>query len=137
MEKSPNCAPAPSGTQDSASTERFVRPIKEECLDRLIPIGERRFRRAVAESIEHYHGERHHQGLDNRLIADTLVIDIAGQCGDVNGWPACSITTSVRRAGRSAEMNTTGPKHPCQRLTGHTSLVQLAKNVIGAVGNTR
>jgi len=31
-----------------------VRSIKEECLDRLIPIGERHFRRAVTEYVEHY-----------------------------------------------------------------------------------
>jgi transposase InsO family protein len=33
----------------NAYAERFVRSIKEECLDRLIPIGQRHFRRAVAE----------------------------------------------------------------------------------------
>jgi len=38
----------------NAYAERFVRSIKEECLDRLIPIGERHFRRAVAEYVEHY-----------------------------------------------------------------------------------
>ena len=52
----------------NAYAERFVRSIKEECLDRLIPIGERHFRRAVAEYVEHYHRERNHQGLWNRLI---------------------------------------------------------------------
>jgi hypothetical protein len=31
----------------NASSERFIRSIKEECLDRLIPIGPRHFRRAV------------------------------------------------------------------------------------------
>jgi transposase InsO family protein len=58
----------------NAYAERFVRSIKEECLDRLIPIGERHFRRAVAEYIAHYHGERNHQGLDNRLISEPPVI---------------------------------------------------------------
>ena len=43
-------------------------------LDRLIPIGERHFRRAVTEYVEHYHEERNHQGLDNRLITGPLVI---------------------------------------------------------------
>ena len=52
----------------NAFAERFVRSIKEECLDRLIPIGERHFRRAVAEFVTHYHHERNHQGLRNRLI---------------------------------------------------------------------
>ena len=59
----------------NAYAERFVRSIKEECLDRLIPLGERHFRRAVAEYVEHYHGERNHQGLGNRLIAGPPVID--------------------------------------------------------------
>jgi transposase InsO family protein len=63
----------------NAYAERFVRSIKEECLDRIVPLGERHFRRAVAEYVEHYHHERNHQGLDNRLIADTRAIDAAGR----------------------------------------------------------
>src|SRR5262245_47400248 len=54
----------------NAHAERFVRSIKEECLDRMIPIGERHFRRAIVEFVEHYHHERNHQGLDNRLITN-------------------------------------------------------------------
>ena len=63
----------------NAYAERFVRSIKQECLDRIVPIGERHFRCAVAEFVEHYHGERNHQGLDNRLIAGAPVIDKAGR----------------------------------------------------------
>jgi transposase InsO family protein len=63
----------------NAYAERFVRSIEEECLDRIIPIGERHFRRAVAEFVAHYHGERNHQGLDNQLIVGTPVIDIASR----------------------------------------------------------
>jgi len=54
----------------NAHAERFVRSIKEECLDRIIPIGERHFRRAMAEFVAHYHHERNHQGLNNTLIDD-------------------------------------------------------------------
>jgi hypothetical protein len=53
---------------------RNVLSIKEECLDRLIPIGERHFRRAVAEYVAHYHAERNHEGLNNRLISGSPVI---------------------------------------------------------------
>jgi len=53
-----------------------VRSIKEECLDRLIPIGDRHFRRMVAEYVEHYHRERNHQGLDNCLISGPPVIQM-------------------------------------------------------------
>ena len=52
----------------NAYAERFVRSIKEECLNRLVPLGERHHRRAVAEFVAHYHRERNHQGLDNELI---------------------------------------------------------------------
>jgi putative transposase len=45
----------------------------------LIPLGERHFRRAVAEYLGHYHRERNHQGLDNRLIAGTPVTDRMGR----------------------------------------------------------
>jgi hypothetical protein len=45
-----------------------VRSIKEDCLDRILPLGERHFLRAVAEFVAHYHRERNHQGLGNRLI---------------------------------------------------------------------
>jgi transposase InsO family protein len=63
----------------NAYAERLVRSIKEECLDRPIPIGECHFRRAVVEFVEHYHEERNHQGLDNRLISGPLVIEMASR----------------------------------------------------------
>jgi putative transposase len=52
----------------NAYAERFVRSIKEECPDQLIPLGERHFRTAIAEYVAHYHAERNHQGIGNRLI---------------------------------------------------------------------
>jgi transposase InsO family protein len=63
----------------NAYAERFVRSIKEECLDRMIPLSERHFRRAVREFVAHYHGERNHQGLQNMLIAGALAPDAAGR----------------------------------------------------------
>ncbi len=57
----------------NAYAERFVRSIKEECLDRLIPIGERHVRRAITDYVEHYHRERNHQRIDNALIAGAAV----------------------------------------------------------------
>jgi putative transposase len=52
----------------NAYAERFVRSVKKSCLDRLILVGERSLRRSVHEFVEHYHLERNHQGLGNRLI---------------------------------------------------------------------
>ena len=45
-----------------------MRTIKSEALDRMIFFGENSLRRAVASFLEHYHQERNHQGLDNKLI---------------------------------------------------------------------
>ena len=42
--------------------------IKSECLDKLVPLGERHLRLAISEFVSHHHLERSHQGLDNRLI---------------------------------------------------------------------
>jgi putative transposase len=52
----------------NAHAERFVRSIKESCLDRLILFGEKSLRTAMQNFLVHYHTERHHQGLANRLI---------------------------------------------------------------------
>ena len=52
----------------NAYAERFVRSIKHECLDRMVPLGERHFRWALKEFVDHYHRERNHQALENRLI---------------------------------------------------------------------
>ena len=57
--QAPNC---------NAHAERFVRSIKEECLNRLILFGEGHLQRAIDEFVEHYHRERSHQGLGNELI---------------------------------------------------------------------
>jgi len=53
----------------NAYCERFVLSIKSECLNRIIPLGEGHLRLAISQFMEHYHGERPHQGLDNELIA--------------------------------------------------------------------
>ena len=53
----------------NAYVERFVRSIKSECLSRMIFLGEQHFRTAIDEYMEHYHLERNHQGLENRLVA--------------------------------------------------------------------
>jgi putative transposase len=62
----------------NAYAERFVRSIREECLDRLIPIGERHFRWAISEYVAHYHRERNHQGIANQLIEGALAASMGG-----------------------------------------------------------
>ena len=50
-------------------TKRFVRTVKESCLDRMILFGEESLRTAMHNFVAHYHTERNHQGLANRLIS--------------------------------------------------------------------
>jgi transposase InsO family protein len=60
--------PPPKSPNLNAYAERFVRSIKEECLSRVVPLGEGHLHLLVREYVEHYHRERNHQGLDNRLL---------------------------------------------------------------------
>jgi len=48
--------------------ERFMRSLKDECLHRLIFFGQKPIQTATVSYLAHYHAERNHQGLDNRLI---------------------------------------------------------------------
>ena len=57
--RAPNC---------NAFAERCVRSIKEECLDRMILFDEASLRRALGGYVSHFHGERNHQGIGNRLL---------------------------------------------------------------------
>ena len=45
-----------------------MRTIKESCLERMILFGEESLRTAIGNFVPHYHTERNHQGLGNRLI---------------------------------------------------------------------
>ncbi len=52
----------------NAHLERFMRSIKDECLSRMIFFDENALRNAARQFLAHYHAERNHQGLENRLI---------------------------------------------------------------------
>ena len=52
----------------NAFAERFVRSIKESCLDRLVLIGEASLHRAATQFVLHYHQQRNHQGPENKII---------------------------------------------------------------------
>lgn len=52
----------------NAFAERFVRSIKASCVERMICFGESALRRVVSEFALHYHTERNHPGLENKII---------------------------------------------------------------------
>jgi len=69
----------------NAHAERFVRSIKDECLNRMIFVGQASLRRAIGEYMAHYHEERNHQGLENRLIHG--IASVAANEGTIHRRP--------------------------------------------------
>jgi putative transposase len=70
-------------THVNAYAERFVRSIKESCLDRLIFFGEASLRKAIRDFVLHYHEERNHQGKGNQLLFPRAVLTKATSHGKV------------------------------------------------------
>lgn len=57
------------GTAESrGAVERFIQTLRYECLDHFVVLGKRHLDHLVSEFIKHYHEERPHQGLGNRVI---------------------------------------------------------------------
>jgi putative transposase len=52
----------------NAYAERWVSSVTEECLSKVILIGERSLRRALSNYVDHFHAERNHQGKSNVLL---------------------------------------------------------------------
>ena len=50
-------------------------------MERMVLFGEGSLRKAINEFVEHYHRERNHQGLGNRLIIE--VETGTGSCGPI------------------------------------------------------
>jgi transposase InsO family protein len=73
----------PQSPNLNAYAERFVRSIKESCLDRLILFGEASLRKAIQHFILHYHEERNHQGKGNQLLFPRAVLSNAPLHGNV------------------------------------------------------
>ena len=80
----------------NAYGERFVRSIKEECLRKMIFIGQASLRRAIAEYTVHFQEERNHQGrrivwcAESRQVLRTIRPSVVGP-----GSAECSVTTSM------------------------------------------
>jgi putative transposase len=48
--------------------ERFIQTIQVECMDHFLVFGEKHLDHLVREYVAHYHTERPHQGLGNRIV---------------------------------------------------------------------
>jgi putative transposase len=74
----------------NAYAERFVRSIKESCLDRMILFGEAPLRTAIKHFLAHYHSERNHQGLANRVILpERGALESTTSVQKRSDWAAC------------------------------------------------
>ena len=73
-----------------------VRSIKEECLSRVVPLGEAHVRQLVHEFVEQYHHEINYQGRDNRLRRCCMK-PLAGEVV----WPALLLTALSHLATRA------------------------------------
>ena len=54
--------------RENPHIERFMKSLKTEALENMIFFGEAMLRNAVREYLVHYHEERNHQGLANKII---------------------------------------------------------------------
>ena len=52
----------------NAHVERWIRGIRGECLDHLILFSQSALRTAIEQYVTHFHQERPHQGLGNKII---------------------------------------------------------------------
>jgi putative transposase len=65
----------------NAHLERYMRSLKSECLNRMIFLGRRSLERALKEFVTHYHHERNHQGIGNRIL--TQGVEVGKEDGEI------------------------------------------------------
>jgi len=62
----------------NAVAERWIRSIREECLDKIVILGEGHLRRVLQEYCAYYNGARPHQGTDQRCPVPGETVPPAG-----------------------------------------------------------
>ncbi len=75
----------PKSPNLNAQLEQYFRSLKSDALDQMIFFGEKSLRRAVGSFVKHYHEERNHQGLDNKIIDpndEVITITSKIECGE-------------------------------------------------------
>ncbi len=86
----------------NAIAERWVRSIKTECMNKIIPFGFTSLERSINEFVAQYNLERPHQGISNELIAgskdsDTGEVIVSERLGGMQKHylrtAACDVTT--------------------------------------------
>ena len=104
----------------NAYAERFVRTIKESCLERMILFDESGVRKATAEFMAHNHSERNHPGLANARICPEP--EHGGGEGEVHRRETCGraaellLPEGCLRITPTLDRDTWCPMHRCASL---------------------
>jgi transposase InsO family protein len=67
----------------NANLERWHRSVKEECLSKLILFGEASLRQVLWQYVDHFHGERNHQGKGNVILFPMPADRIGESTGEI------------------------------------------------------
>lgn len=106
----------------NAYAERFLRSIRDECLNRMIFIGQVSLPRAMVHYVgHHYYTEPNDEELENRLIKTELTFAGIGQvgvrCRRVQGGGRHAAGPRPLDAQRRGQVGQAGTKFGCHALT--------------------
>jgi hypothetical protein len=117
----------------NACAVRFVRPIKFEYLDQMIPPGERRLRRTIDEYAKQSHVEGTQRGLGNDHINGARSLrDRADPTATATGRPA-QIALSCDRMRRRPNTGTHGLVVDAARRSGKQPVGAFSKTFVAAI----
>ena len=86
----------------NAVAERFLRSVRQECLDHLLLLGEGHLRRALGEYVAYFNGDRPHQGRDQRVPVPSERPTPAPTRSDAGGVIARPVLGGLHHAYRRA-----------------------------------
>ncbi len=79
----------------NAFAERWIRSVREECLDKVLIINQAHLRRVMREYSAFFNTARPHQGIINRFPSPQQVEQRAVRCAVARCWGASFMTTTA------------------------------------------
>jgi len=67
----------------NAHLERWNRSVKEECLSKMILFGEASLQQVLSNYVQHFHGERNHQGKGNVILFPAAANRVGESSGEI------------------------------------------------------
>jgi putative transposase len=81
----------------NAFAERWVRSVREECLDRVIILNERHLRRVLHEYVAYYNARRHIKGWNKIVVVACYRLHRRDRCAIGRCWAASSETATAKQ----------------------------------------